>query len=274
MRLGETFFPAYEYLSIEDKINCCLDYLKKVPQKKILVDGLAGAGKGTLSARIIEDLQLQKINTGDIYRTITWYLLQKGITAQSVEQYDDDQLKEELSALNIDMRVTGTGIWVIDPRFDQMKNIQGELHSQQVVDNVSKIAARNPVRDIVDDYQKRVVRESRNVFSEGRDMWQVFDSVTDVILIYLFVSDEEAILREIQRQRALGNSISEDAARQRTVARNEVDFSRGGRGKLLRPEQVLAGAGSYHLVIDTTDLDAQGVYLQVLEGLCGWWKSS
>lgn len=110
----EQFGSQYENLSQNDKINFCLDFLRRIPQKTILVDGLAGAGKGTLAARIAKGLDLEQVSTGDMYRVITWHLLRVGISSSNIQDISDDELKEKLGELKIDFSKINLGWWVTD----------------------------------------------------------------------------------------------------------------------------------------------------------------
>lgn len=265
--MNEVNSSNYDRLSLREKIDYCLEILKNISKKKVLVDGLAGAGKGTLSEKMIEDLGLKRISTGDIYRTITWYLLQRGLTRQNIKELDDAQLQRELVGLKIDFSSMDLGWWVKNPNTGEKQDITDELHSEQIDNNISLIVKRNPIRDIVDQYQREIVKRNSNVFLEGRDMWQVFANVQDVVLIYLYASDEELISRELGRQKDLGNQISRQEAKKRIIDRNIADNNRQ-RGQLLLPKQVKAGEGKYQLVLDTTKLKPEDVYLRVLEMLC------
>lgn len=267
----EQFGPQYEYLSQNDKIDFCLDILKRIPRKIILVDGLAGAGKGTLAARITQGLDLEQISTGDMYRVITWYLLHNGIGASNIKNFPDDKLKEILNGLKINFSKRQWGWWVMDDEKHEEIDISDELHSEEIDKNIAYITGRNPVRDIVDEYQRKIVRENNNVFLEGRDMWQVFAEsestefdFSKIILVYLYAADYKLIEREIYRQANRGNVIDEVEAGSRVIGRNLADQNKE-RGKLLSPDQVNTGVGQYHVIIDSTDLEPDTVYLQVLE---------
>jgi cytidylate kinase len=262
----ESFDLIYNKLSDRNKINFCLEFLKSVPKKKVLVDGLAGSGKGILLEKMVEGLKLKKFSSGDVYRIITWYFLKIGVTKDNIEEFNDEQLERKLSGLEIDFDSLDSGWWLIDPKTNRKLNIVGELRSQAVDSNISSIVGRDPVRDIVDKHQRKIVEKNDNVFLEGRDMWDIFKNVEGVLLAYLYASDEELIRREIGRQNNLGNTIDQKEAQKRVINRNVADSNRE-RGRLLLPEEAEAGMGEYHLVVDTTELKPDEVYLLVLEML-------
>lgn len=255
----------YDNLPIKDKIGVCLERLKGFPQIKVLVDGLARSGKGTLATKIGEGLNLKRIGTGDMYRVITYYFLQRDLRAVDTQVLDDQALKKILDDLKIDLDFTNM-TWSANGLALQ----QQELRSKEVDQGVSIIAGRSVVRDVVDNYQYQLLQETDRIFLEGRDMWEVFQdcrNMPGVFIIYLFASAEELAKREITAQAAMGRVINEEEAKERVINRNLADNGHE-RGRLWLPEQVAEGKGDYDLAIDTTSLSPDEVYLRVLETLC------
>jgi len=71
-----------------------------MPDNVIAIDGPAASGKSTVAGRIAESLSIPYINTGNMYRAVTWFILDQGLNPES----DGLNIQEILSRLELDYR--------------------------------------------------------------------------------------------------------------------------------------------------------------------------
>ncbi|MDX1679723.1 MAG: (d)CMP kinase [Akkermansiaceae bacterium] len=129
----------------------------------IAIDGPAASGKSTLAKRLAERLGLIMVNSGAMYRAITWKALQEGIDPE-----DEEAVAAMLERLEIQCGSDGIlstiAIDGVDP---------GEqLRSEGVNANVSAISAIPAVREHLIDLQRSYL-EHTGVVMEGRDIGSV-----------------------------------------------------------------------------------------------------
>ena len=256
----------YKDLPIEDKISIQLEKLRQLASVKILIDGLAGVGKGTLTAEFSEDLNLRQVKTGDMYRVITWYLLKSGITASLIEKMEEVALAEILSSLEIKFNLENSSWSINHPNVEDDIDLSIQhLRSPEVDGLVSKVSKRDAVRDLVDESLKEIVQNNDKVISEGRDMYQVFaDDRSGLTMIYLYASESDLIKRQKGRQlETTGEELNLYQAA--SVLRRNNDDNNKERGKLLLGSEV--SLGNYDLVINNSALEIRETYLLVLESL-------
>lgn len=129
----------------------------------IAIDGPAASGKSTLAKCLAERLGLIMVNSGAMYRAITWKALQRG-----VDPHDRAGIASLLDQLDIECGSHGIlstiSIDGVDPGT--------ELRSEGVNANVSAVAAIPVVRQRLIDLQRGYLNHS-SVVMEGRDIGSV-----------------------------------------------------------------------------------------------------
>jgi cytidylate kinase len=129
----------------------------------IAIDGPAASGKSTVSRRLAAGLGYLYVDSGAVYRGITWKALQDGISCR-----DDARVKELLARLSMEFYVQEGAVRY---RIDGIDPGQG-IRTQQVDENVSPIAAMPEVRTRVTNWL-RDMRKFGNLVMEGRDIGTV-----------------------------------------------------------------------------------------------------
>ena len=129
----------------------------------IAIDGPAASGKSTLARLLAERLDLLMVNSGAMYRAVTWSVLKEGIdprdTASVIDLLDNIAIRCGSDGISSTIRVDG-----IDPG--------EELRSESVNANVSAIAAIPEVRKKLIRLQ-RAYLDHTSVVMEGRDIGSV-----------------------------------------------------------------------------------------------------
>ncbi|ADI65649.1 bifunctional pantoate--beta-alanine ligase/(d)CMP kinase [Trichormus azollae] len=146
---------------IDNTILC--DVYDGLRQPIIAIDGPAGAGKSTVARQVATQLGLVYLDTGAMYRAITWLVLQKGIAIDdecAVAQLAT-QCKIELTpSHNLEIPVR---VWINDTDVTQ------EIRTIEVTSQVSAIAAQSAVRKALVKQQQSWGKRG-GLVAEGRDI--------------------------------------------------------------------------------------------------------
>ena len=194
----------------------------------VAIDGPAGAGKSTVASRLAERLRFRYLDTGAMYRALTWLAMQEGIDLSS-----GDKLGALAREHRVDLDESGR---VSIAGTDVTSAIR-----QSRIDRMVPVVARHPeVREVMRERQRELA-ELGNAVIEGRDIGTVVCPNADV-KVYL-VADRG--VREERRQ-AERPDIGADALATDLRARDESDRAR------MQPAEDAE-------VIDTSDLDVEDV---------------
>lgn len=123
---------------------------------QIAVDGPAGSGKSTVARRVAEVLGIVYLDTGAMYRALTWYMCHLKLDVTS----EDDALTA-LKSFELDMRADS--VWVGDTE------VTHAIRQSDISQKVSYVAAFLPVRENMKALQRAIAAE-QSVIMEGRDI--------------------------------------------------------------------------------------------------------
>jgi len=129
----------------------------------IAIDGPAASGKSTVAKRIAQELGYTFIGTGAMYRAVTWYVLQQGVSPQ-----DTDAVLKLLPNIPLAFGKDGAFSTVIY----EGRVLTSELTEKSTNDHVSVIAAIPEVRSLLVEKQREYNRKEA-VVMEGRDIGTV-----------------------------------------------------------------------------------------------------
>lgn len=125
----------------------------------IALDGPAGAGKSTIARLVAHELGFIYIDTGAMYRAITWKVQQEGIHADNI-----DQVISLARSMNIELVPGDVQQIIVDGQ-----NITELIRTPAVTSQVSQIAAIGPIRELLVSMQKKLA-VSKGVVMDGRDI--------------------------------------------------------------------------------------------------------
>ncbi len=155
----------------------------------VAIDGPAGAGKSTVARRLAERLGFRYLDTGAMYRALTWLALEDGVDLEDGEALAELARSHETSLEG--GRVTISGIDVTDairtPRIDRV---------------VSSVARHPPVRAVLRERQ-RALADDGDAVMEGRDIGAVVCPEAEV-KVYLVAESGERARRRIEERPGLG----------------------------------------------------------------------
>ncbi|MFQ5689688.1 MAG: (d)CMP kinase [Gemmatimonadota bacterium] len=210
----------------------------------IAIDGPAGSGKSTTARGVAERLAFVHLNSGLLYRAITWLALRRGW------REDDPDFGDRVERLHVEWERTGSELRVRLEGADPGP----ELHSREVSARVSGVARHPIVRRRVLAWLRQAAAKL-DVVCDGRDIGTVvFPSAP--LKVFLVASIDE---RARRRLLDLGEEPSEQRIgeeAQRLHARDVADSTRD-LSPLRRAEDAVE--------IDTTDLSPEAVVGRIVE---------
>lgn len=129
----------------------------------VAIDGPAGAGKSTVTRRVAQGLGLMHLDTGAMYRALTWLVLQAGIPL------DDQSAIAELAS-QAQIQLIAPKSLHAPPRVQvDGQEVTEAIRSAEVTAHVSEIAAQSAVRRELVKQQQRW-GEKGGIVAEGRDI--------------------------------------------------------------------------------------------------------
>ena len=180
----------------------------------VAIDGPAGAGKSSISKVVAKKLGYLYIDTGAMYRGITWALLNAGISID-----DEDAVEAALSKIQLELRVeeTGLSVWV------NGTDVSQDIRTQYVTSHVSQVAAQKAVRTKLVEMQRHMA-SAGGVILDGRDIGSVVLPNAE-LKVYLTASVETRGYRRWLELKDSENISLEEVCR--TVAeRDAMDMNR------------------------------------------------
>ncbi len=184
--------------------------------KKIIIaiDGPAGSGKSTAAKNIAQKLGFTYLDTGAMYRAITYMALQKGI-AENVSA-----VIELARSITLNLKFEN-GITRVFVNGDEITN---EIRNPEVNAKVSDISKIPEVRAEMVKIQKKIGAEG-NVIAEGRDVTTVVFPDADFKIFMIATIDERARRRYKEFQEKNVN-ISLEEVKANLQMRDDIDSNR------------------------------------------------
>ena len=156
----------------------------------IAIDGPAGAGKSTVARQVAHNLGLLYLDTGAMYRALTWFVLNQG-----VDPTDEASVEKLLPQCHIKL-IPDTTDNKPQPPIVQVndQHVTDAIRSAAVTAQVSTIAAQAAVREHLVEQQQAYGAQLGGVVADGRDIGtKVFPEAE--LKIYLTASVEERASR-------------------------------------------------------------------------------
>jgi cytidylate kinase len=199
----------------------------------VAIDGPAASGKSSVARKLAQRLGFAYVNSGGLYRAITWHILQKGIDA-----LDSDRVSQAAESAQITCCLQNNESRIFIDRVDPTDH----LRDDRVNESVSYVSSVPRVRQIVVQKMREYAR-GHDLVVEGRDIGSVVFPDTP----YKFYVDASP---EVRRQRRVAQG-----QRDAITIRDHADSSR-----LVSP---LVVAKDAH-VIDTSHLTIEGVVSEII----------
>jgi cytidylate kinase len=156
----------------------------------VAIDGPAGAGKSTVAKRLAERLGFRYVDTGAMYRALTWLALQWEVPLE-----DETKLEELARGYPVTFDEE-SGVWIAG------NDVTKEIREPRVDKVVSTVARHPAVRMVMRERQRELAHEGDAVV-EGRDIGTVVAPDAEV-KVYLVANTEERARRRVAERPGIG----------------------------------------------------------------------
>lgn len=181
----------------------------------IAIDGFSACGKSTLAKALAKTLNYTYIDTGAMYRAVTYYFLENG-----VDLADANQIEQALNSIEISFQTIG------EKKLTMLntKNIEKEIREMRVSEFVSPVAEISAVRRFLVAQQQEMGKKKRCIL-DGRDIGTVvFPNAP--LKIFLTADPKERAQRRLQEMIRKGEKVSLEEVMNNLKKRDTIDSSR------------------------------------------------
>jgi cytidylate kinase len=188
--------------------------LKKI---NIAIDGYSSCGKGTLAKQLAKQLGYKFIDSGAMYRAVTWYLLEHNIPVE-----DESEVAVVLTKIDIDFEINPSS-----GRSDVLVNglnIETQIRTMRVAEAVSQVAKLSSVRRYLVELQKQM-GIAKGVVMDGRDIGTVVFPDAE-LKIFMTATPEIRAQRRFEELNGSGVDTSYNEVLKNLQSRDFIDSSR------------------------------------------------
>ncbi|MBP3419044.1 MAG: (d)CMP kinase [Marinifilaceae bacterium] len=186
----------------------------------VAVDGYSSTGKSTVAKLIAKELGLVYIDTGAMYRAVTYFALKSGLF--NGDKVDEASLQRALPTLKIHFEHSGESgkseTWLNN------ESVESEIRGMEVSNGVSVIASIPFVRRFLVEQQQRMGNEG-NVIMDGRDIGTVVFPNADV-KFFMTASPQVRAKRRYDELIAKGDSVTYEEVEKNVITRDYIDSHR------------------------------------------------
>ena len=152
----------------------------------VAVDGPAGSGKSTITKMVAKSLGFNYVDTGAMYRALTYNFLSNGL-----DELEEEKIKELLSKTDFKVEYVN-GVQYV---YVNNEEVSDKIRTAEVSKFTSLFAKSPAVRDFLIDTQRNLAN-TNNIIMDGRDIASVVLPNADV-KIFLTASVEERARRRV-----------------------------------------------------------------------------
>jgi CMP/dCMP kinase len=215
--------------------------LKKL---RIAIDGPAAAGKSTVAKIVAGKLSYLYIDTGAMYRSLTYKALK-----MNIDLHNENELKNLLSQTTIKLEPTEDGQIV----YLDGENVTDEIRQAAVTNSVSHVAVHSQVREEMVNRQQQLAEQGA-VVMDGRDIGT--HVIPDAeIKVFLLASVEERAQRRHEENVSKGFPSDLEQLKEDIARRDKIDSER---------EVAPLKKADDAIEIDTTSLSISEVVDQIM----------
>ena len=204
----------------------------------VAVDGYSSTGKSTVAKLVAKELGLVYIDTGAMYRAVTYFSLKSNLF--NGNDVDVNRLEELLPTVKINFV----------PNANSGKNdtylngvcVESEIRGMEVSNRVSTIAAIGFVREFLVAQQQEMGRRG-NVIMDGRDIGTVVFPNAD-IKFFMTASPQVRAQRRYEELVSKGDNVTYEEVEKNVITRDYMDSHRSVSPLVQAPDAVVIDNGA------------------------------
>ncbi|KIO52420.1 (d)CMP kinase [Flavobacterium hibernum] len=186
----------------------------------IAIDGFSSTGKSTLAKQLAKELGYVYVDTGAMYRAITYFAMQKQLI--KTDFFDKKSLTEVLPKIQLEFKFNA------DLGFAEMylndENVEKQIRTIEVSNFVSKVAEVSEVRSKLVEQQKEMGK-NKAIVMDGRDIGTVVFPDAE-LKIFMTASAETRAQRRFDELQQKGDDVSYEDVLKNVVERDYIDTHR------------------------------------------------
>jgi cytidylate kinase len=186
----------------------------------IAIDGFSSTGKSTLAKQLAKHLGYVYVDTGAMYRAVTFFAMQNGYI--NADSFDKQSLINSLPFIKLQFKFNS------DLGFAEMYlndvNVETEIRTIEVSNFVSKVAEISEVRAILVEQQKEMGKD-KGIVMDGRDIGTVVFPHAE-LKIFMTASATTRAQRRFDELQQKGDDVTYEAVLKNVEERDYIDTHR------------------------------------------------
>tara|TARA_R110000868_G_scaffold77768_1_gene222523 strand:- start:67 stop:762 length:696 start_codon:yes stop_codon:yes gene_type:complete len=216
----------------------------------IAIDGFSSTGKSTLAKQLAQELSYVYVDTGAMYRAITFFAMQNGYITSDF--FDRETLIQSLPFITLEFKFNAT-LGFAEMYLNNV-NVEKEIRTIAVSGFVSKIAEIDQVRTKLVE-QQQAMGKSKGIVMDGRDIGTVVFPDAE-LKIFMSASAATRAQRRFDELIAKGDQVTYDEVFKNVQERDYIDSHRAN-SPLVQAENAIE--------IDNSNLNRKEQFDMVLE---------
>jgi len=198
------------------------DRLKRITMNKIIIaiDGFSSTGKSTVAKQLAKKLNYIYVDTGAMYRAVTYFALENNFIAKDF--FKEDELISKLENINITFKFNET-LGFAEVYLNGI-NIEEDIRTLRVSKFVSPVATLSEVRRKLVE-QQQLMGKDKGIVMDGRDIGTVVFPDAE-LKIFMTASAETRAKRRYRELLERGHNLSYDDVLENVTTRDHIDSTR------------------------------------------------
>lgn len=195
---------------------------KNITMKKIVIaiDGFSSTGKSTIAKQLAKQLNYIYVDTGAMYRAVTYYALQKDIIGDGF--FHSEKLIAQLNKIHINFKFNES-LGFAEVYLNGV-NIEKEIRTLEVSKYVSPVATISEVRQKLVE-QQQLMGKDKGIVMDGRDIGTVVFPDAE-LKIFMTASAETRAKRRYKELLERGHNLSYNEVLENVTTRDRIDSTR------------------------------------------------
>lgn len=198
----------------------------------IAIDGFSSTGKSTLAKQIAKNLSYVYVDTGAMYRAITYFAMQNGYIAPDF--FDKETLVHSLPFITLEFKYNAA-VGFAEMYLNDI-NVEKEIRTIEVSGFVSKVAEIDEVRTKLVEQQQEMGK-NKGIVMDGRDIGTVVFPDAE-LKIFMSASAATRAQRRYDELIAKGDKVTYEAVLKNVEERDYIDSNRAN-SPLIKAENAI-----------------------------------